>query len=159
MKVYNQTKTQILDSYDLELGHLEFDKITIHHDAIAGVKEQGHFEVTMEYPNGGRDLKWVVDKEGIEPKEAYDKEEDIMVYIPYTEEELAQNKAKKATEESLNLLNTSDYTVIKFMDSFIRSNPALLQEFESQYPNLLDERAKARTTINENETILGATHA
>ncbi len=87
MKVYNEDKTKILSDYDLTKGKLVEDKIIIHHEAVNGVEEQGHYKVIAEYPNGGKDVEWVVDVKGVETKEAYDEEERIYIYKPFTEEE------------------------------------------------------------------------
>lgn len=170
MTVYNQDKTQILETYDLELGRLQDDTITRHidaviehHDAVAHVEEQGHYEVVAEYPNGGKDVKWVVDVEGVKGQEAYDETvteardvvEHIQIYIPYTETELAQMKAAKAISDNKAILNNTDYTVLKFMDSYIKANPTLLAEFEALYPNVLSSRASARDAINEAQESIG----
>ncbi len=170
MKIYNQTKTEILENPDLSLGYLKDDSITthhdaviVHHDAVAHVEEQGHYETIREYPNGGKDVKWVVDVEGVEGKEAYDETvteaydstEHFQIYIPYTEEELKRRKASNVISSNKAILNDTDYTILKFMDSYIKANPALLAEFEAQYAGVLAERASAREAINEAEAIIG----
>lgn len=86
-----------LENSDLSLGHLVEDKILIsHHEAVAAVAEQWHYETTAVYPNGGKDVAKVVDVPGVEAKEAWDEYETIQRYVPYTEEELA------AMEEARN---------------------------------------------------------
>ena len=88
MKVYNQEKTQVLTEYDLEKGHLESDTITI--PETPAVEEQSHIEVIAEYPNGGKEVKKVIDVVGQAYKPKH--EEEIAVYIPYTEEELQKRR-------------------------------------------------------------------
>lgn len=91
-----------LETYDNTKGYLVNDKVLIaHHEAVDAVEEQGHFETIAEYPNGGKDVEWVVDKPGVEAAEAWDEYEDIYRYIPYTAAELAKIEAarKKAEEE------------------------------------------------------------
>ena len=169
MKIYNQTKTEILDSPNLELGYLKDDEIVthheaviVHHDAVIGVEEKGHYETIAEYPNGGKDVKWVVDIKGVKARDAYDETvhdaydetEPIQVYIPYTDSELARNRASKAIADNKALLEESDYAIIKFMDSYIKANPTLLEEFASQYPQLLEAREGARAAINASEQVI-----
>lgn len=60
------------------------------------MEEQGHWETVAEYPEtGGKDVQWVVDAPGVEAREAWDEEETYWLYIPYTEEELAQMEADR----------------------------------------------------------------
>lgn len=76
---------------DLDLGYLTNDRIFIaHHEAIEAVKEVYHYETEREYPNGGRDVKKVVDVPAVEAKEAWDEYEDIQRYKLYTSEEYAE---------------------------------------------------------------------
>ena len=100
MRVFNADKTQVLEDYDLSLGRLEpdviithhdavivhhqevvvhhdavvrhHDAVVVHHDAVQHVEEQGHYEVVALYPNGGKDVRWVVDVEGVVGHDAYD---------------------------------------------------------------------------------------
>lgn len=154
MRIFNQDKTQELTEYDTSLGRLESDSLTIHHDAVAGVDEVGHYETIAEYPNGGKDVRWVVDVEGVAARDAYDEEEDVLVYVPYTDAELARIRASEAIERNKQDLADSDYAIIKFMDSYIKGNPALFEEFASQYPQLLEARESARAAINASERVL-----
>lgn len=87
MEIYDQ-KGNLLSGCDLGKGYLESRTRTVHHDAVEGVEEVGHYETIREYPNGGKDVKWVVDVPGVEPREAWDEEIAYQVYIPYTDEEL-----------------------------------------------------------------------
>lgn len=67
------------------------DRIFIaHHEAIEAVKEVYHYETEREYPNGGRDVKKVVDIPAVEAKEAWDEYDDIQRYKLYTPEEYAE---------------------------------------------------------------------
>ena len=65
MKIFNQNKTQEISDYDLTLGKLVPDKLTVHYDETKAVKEVGHYETIREYENGGKDVKWVVDVKGV----------------------------------------------------------------------------------------------
>ena len=99
MKVYNKEKTQILTEYDITKGYLIEDTITINQPEIPAVEEQFHYETIKEYENGGKDVKKVVDKAGIEYQPAKTYEEEIYVYIPYTTNELAKQKAQQEYQE------------------------------------------------------------
>ena len=85
----------IIESPDMEKGYLKNDNLFVcHHEAIEAVEEQGHWETIREYPNGGKDVDWIVDVPAVEAKEAWDEYEDILRYILYTEEELAEMEAE-----------------------------------------------------------------
>ena len=105
MKVYNQDKTKILEEYDLTKGYLKDDKLIHHYDEIPFIEEQGHYETIREYANGGKDVEWVVDVKGQEYQPARDEEENIYVYIPYTENELLKIKNERRISELRNYLN------------------------------------------------------
>lgn len=94
MRVFNEDKTQELKDYDLNLGHLEQDKLITHIDAVQEQKEQGHYETLKTYSNGSKEVKFVVDVPKVEPIEEHDEVEDILVYIPYTDSELRDIKIK-----------------------------------------------------------------
>lgn len=114
MDMYDEQGNPVTD-YDPAKGRLEMQKRMHHHEAVEAVEEQGHWETVAEYPEtGGRDVQWVVDAPGVEAREAWDEEETYWLYIPYTEEELAQMEADrnqptpeeqvKELEEALELL-------------------------------------------------------
>ena len=99
MKVYNKEKTQILSEYDLTKGYLIEDTIIINQPEIPAVEEQFHYETIKEYENGGKDVKKVIDVAGIEYQPAKTYAEEIYVYIPYTPNELAKQKAYQEIQE------------------------------------------------------------
>ena len=114
MDMYDEQGNPVTD-YDPAKGRLEMQKRIHHHEAVEAVEEQGHWETIAEYPEtGGKDVQWVVDVPGVEAQEAWDEEETYWLYIPYTEEELAQMEADrnqptpeervKELEEALELL-------------------------------------------------------
>ena len=114
MDMYDEQGNPVTD-YDPDKGRLEMQKRMHHHEAVEAVEEQGHWETVAEYPEtGGKDVQWVVDAPGVEAREAWDEEETYWLYIPYTEEELAQMEADrnqptpeervKELEEALELL-------------------------------------------------------
>lgn len=77
---------RIIDEYGREIvnpdeskGYGTEEEIFIaHHDAVPGVEEVGHYEVVAEYPNGGKDVEWVVDVPGVEPQDAWDEYETVL---------------------------------------------------------------------------------
>ena len=101
MKILDQQGNEILNP-DLTKGHLESDKLTIHHDVVTAVAEQSHLKTVRVYPNGGQDVEKVIDAPAVVGHDAYDEYEDIQRYIPYTAEELA------AIEKQKNTPNLSD---------------------------------------------------
>ena len=132
MKIYNESKTIEITSPDLSLGRLVEDRLFVaHHEAIPAVigktseelaKEmavQGAetvfnekiglwYYVEKKFDNGGRSVKAIYDVPAIEGKDAWDEYEDIYVYIPYTEEELLENKKNALREERKVLLEAFD---------------------------------------------------
>lgn len=103
MKIIDSNGVEI-DTPDLTKGYLKQETQTIHHDAVAGVEEVSHYETIAEYPNGGKDVRKVVDVPGVEAQEAYDEEVEVQRYVLYTAEELAaQEKARKEAEEKAQL--------------------------------------------------------
>ena len=107
MRILDENNIELTEEQiNLELGYLRPESIiSIHHKAVEEVKEVGHYEVIAEYPNGGKDVIWVIDVPGIEAKEAWDEYEDIQRYVLYTEEELAARDAEKKAKEEETMLN------------------------------------------------------
>ena len=106
MEIYNERMERI-ENPDLSLGYLVPGTRTEHHAAVQGVAEVWHYETVAEYPNGGKDIRKVVDVPGVEAREAWDEEIAIQIYTPYTEAELARLEAernKPTTEQRLAAL-------------------------------------------------------
>jgi hypothetical protein len=100
MKIIDSNGSPI-ENPDLTKGYLKPETQTVHHDAVAGVEEVSHYETIREYPNGGKDVKKVVDVKAVPAQNAYDEEVEVQRYILYTAEELAaQAEAKKKAEEA-----------------------------------------------------------
>ncbi len=96
MRIFNADKTKEITSYDREKGYLAEDKLLIaHHEAVEAQEGEWHYITVAEYPNGGKDVERVWDKEPVEAAEAYDEYEDIQVFIEYTEEEMTDRKRAK----------------------------------------------------------------
>lgn len=94
LEVYDQ-QGNLLDTYDPDLGRLVHSTKEIEHPAIEGVEEEWHWETVAEYPNGGRDVRRVIDVPGVMAQDAWVEEVPIQVYIPYTQEELDAIEAEK----------------------------------------------------------------
>lgn len=141
MRIFDKDKTTELSEYDLENGYLKPDKTLIaSHPAVEGVEATGHFEVVAEYPNGGKDFEWVIDTPAVEAKEAWDEYEDIQVYIPYTEAELAKREIWRLKGR----LNETDYIAIKYAEGLISVE---------DYAETKAQRQEWRDKINELERI------
>lgn len=93
-EIYNENMERI-ENPDLTLGYLRPGTRTEHHDAVEGVTEVWHYETVAEYPNGGKDIKKVVDVPGVKAQAAWDEEIPIQIYVPYTQEELDRMEAER----------------------------------------------------------------
>ena len=166
-RVFNQDKTQELTDYDLSLGRLQEDELIItHHEAIeektveenvAAAQADGKtvkqidgvwYIVTATYENGGRDLSKVLPTES---KDAWDETENIYVYIPYTENELAVIAANKKISEAKAYLRETDYIVLKIAEAQAEGDAEQVAALQAEYAEQLAARKQARVTVNENE--------
>lgn len=100
-------------TYDPAIGYVREEKIIKEsHPAVAAAEEQGHYETIREYPNGGKDVEWVVDIAGTGAKEAWTEYEDILHYVPFTPEQLNLMRIAQLKQK----LADTDYTVIKIAE-------------------------------------------
>ena len=173
MKVYNEEKTEVLETCDLTKGFLKTDKILkVHHEAVPAIpavtvaskievilKNGGkiievdgvYYEVVKEFPNGGMTVEEIEETPGVPKQEAYDEYEDIRVYIPYTEQEIkAQEKIKKVAECKKYLAET-DYIVLKIGECLADGNTEEVAAIKTKYAEQLAKRKEARDKINELE--------
>ena len=95
--------------YDLTKGRMVENIEIIHHDAVEGVSEVGHYEIIAEYPNGGRDAQWVVDIPPIVAVDAYDEKKITSIYVPYTAAELVAANGSKtpSIEERISAIESA----------------------------------------------------
>ena len=94
-----------LETPDLTLGWLRDETEAMKHPAQAGVPELSHYETVAEYPNGGKDVRKIIDREGIPARDAWTEQVPIQRYIRYTAEELA---AHKKAEQAAQLPTTEE---------------------------------------------------
>ena len=98
MKIIDETGA-VVENPDLTLGYLTGSTEEITHPAVEGVEEQWHWETVTEYPNGGRDVRKVIDVSGVPAQAAWLEQVPVQRYIRYTDEELAaQEEARKKAE-------------------------------------------------------------
>lgn len=95
MEIYNE-KMERIEAPDLELGWLEETVRLVHHAGVEAIEERWHYETTAEYPNGGRDLRRVIDAPGIQAKPAWEEEIPIQIYHAYTAAELEEKRQEAA---------------------------------------------------------------
>ena len=128
MNVFDNEMNYI-ESPDLDLGYLTTKTAKLIWNYILESEEEGHYETIQEYPNGGKDVEWIVDVPEVghwETKyedgtlvdmEHYDGEEqpdeswdhtveytthwDYNLYTLYTSEELEEIKKEKEKEQLL----------------------------------------------------------
>lgn len=150
MRIFDITKTRELAEPNLELGYLRDDTISIHHDAVDAIEEQGHWVTIAEYPNGGKDVKWVVDVAGVKGHGAFDETEDVLVYVPYTEAELQRKRDDAEIEELKKYLAGTDYICSKIVEASLEGSN-LVELLKVEYAEELLERKRARARINELE--------
>lgn len=114
-EIYNENMERI-EHPDLTLGYLRPGTRTEHHEAVDGVQEVWHYDTVAEYPNGGKDIRKVVDVPGVEAQAAWDEVIPIQIYVPYTQDELDRMEAernKPTTEERVAQLEAQNETLLE----------------------------------------------
>ena len=94
MKIIDETGA-VVENPDLTLGYLTADTEEVTHPAVEGVEEQWHWETVTEYPNGGKDVRTVVDRPGVQAQEEWVEQVPIQKYVRYTAEDLAQREKEQ----------------------------------------------------------------
>ena len=114
-EIYTESMERI-ENPDMTLGYLKSGTRTVHHDAVEGVTEVWHYETVAEYPNGGKDIRKVVDVPGVEARPAWDEEIPIQIYHQYTQEELDRIEAERnrpTMEERIAQLESQNETLLE----------------------------------------------
>lgn len=141
MRIFDE-QDNLLEAYDEQKGWLREEKrFVCHHEAVAAIGEQGHYETLEEYPNGGKDVAWIVDVPGAEAKEAWDEYEDILRFVSFTPAQLAKNQITQLKQK----LFDTDYKILKIVEG-----AATLAEMAEA----IVARTQWRKQINELEDFL-----
>lgn len=148
MKIYSEDKTKELKESDIDYnkGYLKNDVLETIIPAVKEVKEEGHYETIKEYSNGGKDVEWVVDVPGAAAQDEQKVEENIYVYVLYTEEELKEIESKKLVSEAQQYLQNTDYIANKIIEYQV-----LNKELDNDYTDVLIKREEARQVIRDYE--------
>ena len=105
MKIIDDKTGLEIQNPDLTQGWLHDETEAVEHPAQEGVPELSHYETVAEYPNGGKDVRKVIDREGVPAQDAWTEQVPIQRYIRYTAEELA---ARKEAEQAAQLPTTEE---------------------------------------------------
>lgn len=138
MRIFDELDN-LLETFDETKGYLKNDSLFIrHHEAVEAVEERGHWETIAEYPNGGKDVDWVIDVPAVEAKEAWDEYEDILRFVPFSVKELAE---RRVADLKGKLFDT-DYKILKIVEG---------ASTISEMADIIKQRAAWRKEINELE--------
>ena len=125
MKIIDENGAAI-ETPDLTLGYLVYDTEPVEHPAVEGMEEVSYYETVAEYPNGGRDVRKVVDRPGVQAREAWTEQVPIQRYVRYTAEELAAKEeerkkaeAREKLPERVDALETANDDIILMMADLI----------------------------------------
>ncbi len=105
MKIIDDKTGLEIQNPDLTQGWLHDETEAVEHPAQEGVPELSHYETVAEYPSGGKDVRKVIDREGVPAQDAWTEQVPIQRYIRYTAEELA---ARKEAEQAAQLPTTEE---------------------------------------------------
>ena len=127
---------------DLSKGKLENDTLIEHIPEQQEIQEQWHYETIKEYPNGGKDVEKVIDVVGQPYIAEHDEVEDILVYKPYSEQEINAIKNNNRISELKQKLEETDYKAIKYAEGELT---------EEEYAPMKAQRKAWREEINKLE--------
>ena len=94
MKIIDETGA-VITNPDLTAGYLAADTEAVEHPAQDAVEELSHYETVAEYPNGGKDVRKVIDRAAVPAAPAWTEQLPIQRYIRYTAEELARREKEQ----------------------------------------------------------------
>ena len=94
MKILDETGA-VITNPDLTVGYLAADTEAVEHPAQEAVEELSHYETVAQYPNGGKDVRKVIDRAAVPAAPAWTEQVPIQRYIRYTAEELAQREKEQ----------------------------------------------------------------
>ena len=126
MKIIDDKTGLEIQNPDLTQGRLRSETEAVEHPAQEGVPELSHYETVAEYPSGGKDVRKVIDREGVPAQDAWTEQVPIQRYILYTAEELAAKeeerkkaKAREKLPERVDALETANDDIILMMADLI----------------------------------------
>lgn len=146
--IYNQDKTEILkyEDLDFDAGYLVDKEEVIHHDAIQEKEEIGHYQVLAEYENGGKDIAWIVDEEGIKGQDAYDEVIQYKIYVPYSKEYIEHRQLIAQYKDLWNKLLRSDYKLLKYLEGYYTDEEyAPIKQVREEYREAIRKLAEQLT--------------
>lgn len=155
MRIFNEDKTQEIESFDEKLYYLKPDKLFIkHHEAVEEVQQKSHYEVVRtNEKTGGVEYKEVIDVEHQSAKEAYDEYEDIQVIVPYSEKQLNQFRLSELEywfddyfDKQLNQSLWQDDFAVSH-DDYFDKDYAGIDELKAQAKIVRDEIRELREKI------------
>lgn len=94
MKIIDENGS-VVENPDLTAGYLAADTEAVEHPAQDAVEELSHYETVAEYPNGGKDVRKVIDRAAVTAAPAWTEQLPIQRYIRYTAEELARREKEQ----------------------------------------------------------------
>lgn len=100
MKIIDDKTGLEIQNPDLTQGWLHDETEAVEHPAQEGVPELSHYETVAEYPSGGKDVRKVIDREGVPARDAWIEQVPIQRYILYTAEELAAKEEERKKAEA-----------------------------------------------------------
>ena len=104
MKIIDDKTGLEIQNPDLTQGWLHDETEAVEHPAQEGVPELSHYETVAEYPNGGKDVRKIVDRPGVQAQEEWVEKVPIQKYIRYTAEELAAQEEERKKAKALEKL-------------------------------------------------------
>lgn len=126
MKIIDDKTGLEIQNPDLTQGWLHDETEAVEHPAQEGVPELSHYETVAEYPSGGKDVRKVIDREGVPARDAWTEQVPIQRYILYTAEELAAKEeerkkaeAREKLPERVDALETANDDIILMMADLI----------------------------------------
>ena len=142
MRILDINGIEISDP-DYEAGYtVEEVVVTAHHDAAEAVEERWHYEVVAEYPNGSREMAKVVDVPGSPAQDAWDETEEILRWIPYSAEELAQRQAERLAREAEERAAAEDAAALERENARLRAQVSALMDAQQFLEDCLAEMAE-----------------
>ena len=104
MKIIDDKTGLEIQNPDLTQGWLHDETEAVEHPAQEGVPELSHYETVAEYPNGGKDVRKIVDRPGVQAQEEWVEKVPIQKYIRYTAKELAAQEEERKKAKALEKL-------------------------------------------------------